>query len=84
MDTMDVVVPRRARRTHGEAFKRSVISACREPCTSDAGLALANGLNANEVHRSMRERGIVQLTSVPVRRIAIADEARKGVRDRRG
>ena len=56
---MDVVIPRRARRTHSEAFKQSVVSACREPGVSVAGVALANGLNANQVHRWMRERGIV-------------------------
>ncbi|MDT3671481.1 MAG: transposase [Aromatoleum sp.] len=55
---MDVVIPRRSRRTHSEAFKRSVASACREPGVSVAGVALANGLNANQVHRWMRERGI--------------------------
>ena len=55
---MDVVIPRRSRRTHSEAFKQSVVSACREPGVSVAGLALANGLNANQVHRWMRERGI--------------------------
>ncbi|WP_419341306.1 transposase [Achromobacter sp. PD1] len=55
---MDVVIPRRSRRTHTEAFKQSVISACREPGVSVAGVALANGLNANQVHRWMRERGV--------------------------
>lgn len=55
---MDVVIPRRGRRTHSESFKRSVIAACREPGVSVAGVALANGLNANQVHRWMRERGI--------------------------
>ena len=55
---MDVVIPRRARRTHSEAFKRSVVAACREPGVSVAGVALANSLNANQVHRWMRERGI--------------------------
>lgn len=55
---MDVVIPRLTRRTHSEAFKQSVISACREPGVSVAGVALANGLNANQVHRWMRERGI--------------------------
>ena len=58
VDTMDVVIPRRVRRTHSEAFKQSVVSACREPGVSVAGVALANGLNANQVHRWMRERGI--------------------------
>jgi transposase-like protein len=55
---MDVVIPRRGRRTHSEAFKRSVVCACCEPGVSVAGVALANGLNANQVHRWMREHGI--------------------------
>ncbi|WBL64727.1 transposase [Thauera sp. WB-2] len=55
---MDVVISRRARRTHSEVFKQSVVAACREPGGSVAGVALANGLNANQVHRWMRERGI--------------------------
>lgn len=56
--TMDVVIPRRGRRTHSEAFKQSVVSACCEAGVSVAGVALANSLNANQVHRWMRERGI--------------------------
>jgi len=55
---MNVVIPRRVRRTHSEAFKQSVVAACREPGVSVAGVALANELNANQVHRWMRERGI--------------------------
>ncbi len=55
---MDVVIPRRTRLTHSEACKQSVISACRGPGVSVAGVALANGLNANQVHCWMRERGI--------------------------
>lgn len=54
---MDVVIARRTRRTHSEAFKQSVISACSAPGVSVAGVALANGLNANQVRRWMRERG---------------------------
>lgn len=55
---MDVVIPRRARRARSETFKQSVISACSEPGVSVAGVALANGLNANQVRRWMRERSI--------------------------
>lgn len=55
---MDVVIPRRRRRTHGEAFKQAVISACSEPGVSVAGVALANGLNANQMRRWTHERGI--------------------------
>lgn len=55
---MDVVIPRRTRRTHSEAFKLSVVSACLKPGVSVAGVALANGLNANQVRRWMRDRGV--------------------------
>lgn len=55
---MNVVIPRRTRRTHSEAFKQSVISACNVPGVSVAGVALANGLNANQVRHWMRERGV--------------------------
>jgi transposase len=55
---MDVVIPRRTRRTHSEAFKQSVVSACLKPGVSVAGVALANGLNANQVRRWMRDRGV--------------------------
>lgn len=44
---MDVVIPRRSRRTPSEAFKQSGDSACSESGVSVAGVALANGLNAN-------------------------------------
>lgn len=55
---MNVTKPRRTRRTHSEEFKRSLIEACGEPGASVAGVALANGLNANQLRRWMRERGI--------------------------
>jgi transposase len=55
---MDIVRPSRQRRHHPEAFKQSVIDACRQPGVSVAGIALANGINANQVRRWMRERGI--------------------------
>ena len=55
---MNVTHPRRTRRTHSEAFKQSLIEACGEPGASVAGVALANGINANQLRRWMRERGI--------------------------
>ena len=55
---MNVTEPRRTRRTHSEEFKRSLIDACVEPGASVAGVALANGINANQLRRWMRERGI--------------------------
>ena len=55
---MNVTKPRRTRRTHSEEFKRSLIEACGEPGASVAGVALANGINANQLRRWMLERGI--------------------------
>ena len=61
--------PRRTRRTHSEAFKRSLIEACGEPGASVAGVALANGINANQLRRWMCERGIEppELSRQPLR-----------------
>ncbi len=61
--------PRRTRRTHSEAFKQSLIEACGEPGASVAGVALANGINANQLRRWMRERGIEppELSCLPLR-----------------
>jgi transposase-like protein len=39
VDTMDVVIPRRTRRAHSEAFKQSVISACSDPGVTVAGVS---------------------------------------------
>ena len=66
---MNVTKPRRARRTHSEEFKRSLIDACGEPGASVAGVALANGINANQLRRWMRERGIAPpvLSNPPAR-----------------
>jgi transposase len=55
---MEVEKPSRRRRKHAEEFKQAVIAACCEDGASVAGVALANGLNANQVRRWMRERGI--------------------------
>ncbi len=62
---MEIQKPSRRRRHHPEAFKQAVIEACCEPGASVAGIAMANGVNANQVRRWMRERGI----EPPTRRI---------------
>jgi len=66
---MNVTKPRRTRRTHSEQFKRSLIEACNEPGASVAGVALANGVNANQLRRWMRERGVEppELSCLPLR-----------------
>ena len=55
---MEIQKPMRRRRHHPEEFKQAVIAACCEPGVSVAGIAMANGVNANQVRRWMRERGI--------------------------
>lgn len=55
---MEVKKPSRQRRSHKEEFKQAVVEACCEPGHSVAGIALANGVNANQVRRWMRERGL--------------------------
>ncbi len=62
---MEIQKPGRRRRHHPEEFKLAVIEACCEPGASVAGIALANGVNANQVRRWMRERGV----EPPTRRI---------------
>ena len=54
---MEIQQPTRRRRYHTEEFKQALIVACCEPGASVAGIALANGVNANQVRRWMRERG---------------------------
>ena len=61
---MEINTPVRNRRTHTESFKQSVIDACQVPGTSVAGVALTHGVNANQVRRWMRERG-VELVATP-------------------
>lgn len=62
---MEIQKPGRRRRHHSEEFKQAVIKACCEPGASVAGIAMANSVNANQVRRWMRERGI----EVPKRRL---------------
>jgi transposase len=55
---MEIEKPSRRRRNHTEEFKQAMIAACCEAGASVAGIALANEVNANQVRRWMRERGI--------------------------
>ncbi len=72
VDTMEIEKPSRRRRTHPEEFKQAVIAACGEAGASVAGIALANGVNANQVRRWMRERGIEPpRRSLPLRGISV-------------
>ena len=54
---MDEIIPVKtpAKRRHfSKAFKTRIVAACDQPGASVAGVALANGLNANLVHRWRR------------------------------
>lgn len=62
---MEIQKPGRRRRHHPEEFKQAVIEACCEPGASVAGIAMTNGVNANQVRRWMRERGV----EPPTRRV---------------
>ena len=42
------------RRRFSKTFKARIVAACNQPGASVAGVALANGLNANQVHRWRR------------------------------
>lgn len=56
VDTMQESLTKRGtRRRHAPELKQQVVAACREPGASVAALALAHGLNANLVHRWLRE-----------------------------
>ena len=65
---MEIREPSRRRRHHPEEFKLAVVEACCEAGASVAGIAMANGVNANQVRRWMRERGI----EVPKRRMLMS------------
>lgn len=67
---MGIQKPIRRRRHHREEFKQAVIAACCEPGASVAGIAMANEVNANQVRRWMRERGI----EAPTRRLPMLKE----------
>ena len=71
VDTMEIEKPSRRRRNHTEEFKQAMIAACCESGASVAGIALANEVNANQVRRWMRERGIEPpRRSLPARSIS--------------
>jgi transposase len=53
------------RRTHSIEFKRSTVEASRQPGTSIAGVAMAHGINANQLHKWRRQFSGT-LTSVAV------------------
>jgi transposase len=58
--------PGRRRRRHSPEFKAEVIGACRQPGVSIAGVALANGLNANLLRRWVSEVEQRRIDSVEI------------------
>ena len=46
---------RRTHRTYSREFKAEVVAACLQPGASVAALALSHGMNANVVHRWIKE-----------------------------
>lgn len=46
---------RRTHRTYSRDFKAQMVSACLQPGASVAALALSHGMNANVVHRWLKE-----------------------------
>jgi transposase len=68
VDTManEVQAVRRTRREYSAELKAQVVQACRQPGASVASVAMAHGINANIVHRWLRE---------PSRALAVAQQA---------
>lgn len=62
----EVQAVRRTRREYSAELKAQVVQACRQPGASVASVAMAHGINANIVHRWLRE---------PSRALALAQTA---------
>jgi transposase len=58
VDTMGIEKPLRRKRRHSEEFKDELVRACSEPGVSVAGVALANGVNANLLRKWMGAREV--------------------------
>ncbi len=58
VDTMGNEKAIRKKRVHSDEFKDDLVRACSEPGISVAGIALANGVNANLLRKWMRVRGV--------------------------
>ncbi len=68
---MGIETPPRRKRRHSEEFKDELVRACSEPGVSVAGIALANGVNANLLRKWMVARGV---TAPSLRRTAESDK----------
>lgn len=58
-DTMAIERAAQSKRRHSDEFKDELVRACAEPGVSVAGIALANGINANLLRKWMHARGVV-------------------------
>ena len=67
VDTRRIEKAPRRKRRHSEEFKDELVRACCEPGISVAGIALANGVNANLLRKWMGARGV---TAPSLRRTA--------------
>jgi transposase-like protein len=56
--TMEIEKSVLRKRKHAEEFKQAVVDARAQPGAPISGIALANDINPNLVHRWMRERGV--------------------------
>ena len=54
-DSETTLAMRRTHRTYSRHFKAELVAACLEPGTSVAALALQHGMNANVLHRWLKE-----------------------------
>ncbi len=57
--------PSRSRRFYSPELKLQVVSACAQPGASIAGVAMHHGINANIVHRWLREHSLGTLINRP-------------------
>lgn len=55
----------RGKRKHSDDYKDELVRACSEPGVSVAGIALANGVNANLLRKWMHARGVVAPSQRP-------------------
>jgi transposase len=63
------------RRRHSAEFKARVLAECAQPGVSVAGVALANGVNANMVHKWMRTSLGAAVPSAKFLPVAVTPEA---------
>ncbi len=64
--------PKRRWRRHSDEFRARVIELARQPNTSMAAVALANGLNANMLRRWVRESEVATTAGVEVAQPRVA------------